>query len=67
MHFQCGSLKTISNVKSSRSGPPQITLFPPPRLFREALDLMALAVDRAYQIFIKIPRAGDNEEQFVGL
>lgn len=41
--------------------------FPPSRLLREALDLMALAVDRAYQIFIKIPRVGDNEEQFVGL
>jgi hypothetical protein len=27
---------------------------------------MALEVVRAYQIFTKIPRAGDNEEQLAG-
>ena len=40
--------------------------FPPFAMLKGAQDLMTLAVDRAYQIFIKMPSAGDNEEQFAG-
>lgn len=54
MHFQCGSLKNNIKCKIHQYlAVTDNTIFSSP-----CRELMALEVDRAYQIFIKIPRAG---------